>query len=152
MFSVQCCVSEDCKSAERDAMSTGKGSSNFRIIVLSSLSPVTSPGDVHCVTVTMEAVRHPQTSITLSKYLPVRRCQTSEAWIFSNIAERNSNLVMPGSPQYRHLYKIMTSEVRINIAVFWNVTPCNLVGSCQRSQGTWCLHFSEGRQGQWGPR
>jgi len=79
MSPVQYCVSVDFKSAERDATSTGEGSSNFRRIVLSSQSPLTNQGNVHCVTVTMEAVRHPQTSITPSKYLLVHRCQATES-------------------------------------------------------------------------
>lgn len=58
MSAVQYGVSEDCKSAERDAMSTGKESSNFLLIVMSSQSRVNSPGKLHGVAMTMKAVRY----------------------------------------------------------------------------------------------
>jgi hypothetical protein len=77
MSPVQYGASEDFKSAEREAKSTTKVIEFFRYRV-SSQSWVTSPGKLHCVTLTMKAIRHSQKSITLSKHLLVHRCQVSE--------------------------------------------------------------------------
>jgi hypothetical protein len=33
------------------------------------------------------------------------------------------------------------TTTKIYIAVFWVMTPCSLVGGCQRFGGTHCLHL-----------
>jgi hypothetical protein len=122
MSPVQYGVSEDCTSAGRDAMSTGKESSNFRLVLIFSQSRVTSPGKVQCVTLIIKAIRYTLTTITFS-YLFIQNQQMHKNDHFIVMSSQTLLHVSVYQRHHQGAHMILTSYLYTSVHYMEELVP-----------------------------